>query len=90
MYRTNKVPSLSLSPPPSLSLSLSPPSLPPSLSLMLLQSSGKPAVIFATEEGHPDCLRLLALAGADLNASFGDSELNSLHRYYTLQTNAYN
>ena len=81
--------SLSLPPPPLfLSLSLSP--LPPSLSLMLLQSSGKPAVIFATEEGHPDCLRLLALAGADLNASFGDSELNSLHRYYTLQTNAYN
>ena len=62
--------------------------IPLSLSLFVFsQVSGKPAVVFATEAGHSDCLRLLALSGADLNASFGDSNLNSLHRYITNDDN---
>ncbi|XP_019849609.1 PREDICTED: ankyrin repeat and EF-hand domain-containing protein 1-like isoform X1 [Amphimedon queenslandica] len=45
---------------------------------------GKPAVVFATEAGHSDCLRLLAVSGADLDAVFGDYNLSALHRAASL------
>ena len=48
---------------------------------MFFQSSGKPAVVLAAEGGHQECVALLAVAGADLNAKYGLEELTALHRY---------
>ena len=37
--------------------------------------------MLAAEGNHQECVALLAVAGADLNAKYGLEELTALHRY---------
>lgn len=50
-------------------------------SLNLLQVSGKSAVVAAGEGNHVNCLKLLAISGANLNATYGNDKLAAVHRY---------
>lgn len=47
---------------------------------MYCQGVGKPAVVLATEGSHVQCLKLLAIAGADLNAAYHSKNISAIHR----------
>ena len=40
----------------------------------------QPALVQAAERGHYECVKLLMVAGADANATYGDKGMCALHR----------